>query len=207
MDMSTMQKHSILRGLILILAMGYFIANGQINNLYQLYTTGHFFEIEKLSREGNITNPEWAQFARILFIEDLDLALSAYISLYKDTADEQLRRLITDRVSQYYYAKGLYDSAERILKDQDFRARLFSINMEKIAFGVQLGAYSSHQNAQNAKNKYLDKIDNLSIIKKSSGGKELFALIAGKFSDKASAEQLRVQIQNNFRIKGIVIQY
>ncbi|UCF63395.1 MAG: SPOR domain-containing protein [bacterium] len=202
-----MQEYKFLRRIILILILVVLNAQAQNHPVYNLYNSNQISEIEKLLNNGQISEEDWRQFAEILFIEDLDSALKQYISLYGKTTDNQLKKLILDRISQYYYAKGLYESAERILDDEQFRARLFSMNIEKIYFGVQLGAFSSQENASSAMDKYSKNISDMTIIKKSSGGKLLFVVVAGKLDSKQKAEQYKTSISEKFGYKGIVIQY
>jgi uncharacterized protein (DUF2164 family) len=187
--------------------MIYSTALSQNQDLAQLYMNDKITDIEQLYNEGKISRLDWQKFAAALFTENLDDALNQYIELYSYTSDEQLKRFIVDRVSQYYYAKGLYDSAERLLKDDDFRKRIFKINIEKIYFGVQLGAFSSQDNARIAKEKYEKQLDNISIITKNSAGKSLFVVVAGKFENRSQAEQFKNQLINNYGYKGMVIQY
>ena len=133
--------------------------------------------------------------------------MKEYISLYNLSADPQLKKLIIDRISQYYYAKGLYDSAERLLHDEEFRKTLFSMSIEKISFGVQLGAFSTQENALKGKDKYSGKLDDIKIIKKSSSGKILFVVVAGQFDTKQKATQYMQRIKEEHGFKGIIIQY
>jgi len=207
MDLSAMQEYKLFRRVILIIVCVFLTAQAQNHPVYDLYHSNRISEIETLLENGQIVGEDWKKFAETLFIEDLDAALKQYISLYGATADNQLKNLIIDRVSQYYYAKGLYESAERILDDEEFRARLFSMNVEKIYFGVQLGAFSSQENAANARDKYAENISDISVVAKSSGGKTLFVVVAGRFDSKQKADQYKATLSSKYGYKGIVIQY
>lgn len=207
MVMPTMQKYQYICGIIVIILLMYSAAMSQNQDVAQLYINDKISDIEQLYNDGKISRPDWQKFAAALFTENLDDALNQYIELYHYTRDQQLRRFIIDRVSQYYYAKGLYDSAERLLKDNGFRERIFTINIEKIYFGVQLGAFSSQDNALTAKEKYEKQVNNISIITKNSAGKSLFVVVAGKFENRSQAEQFKNQLKNNYGYKGMVIQY
>jgi cell division protein FtsN len=101
----------------------------------------------------------------------------------------------------------LYDSAERILKDPEFRQKIFAMNTEKIFFGVQLGAFSTMENAEKAKNKYSKNIDDIKIINKQSGGKRLYVVVAGNYGNRADAENFKKVILKKYSYSGMVIQY
>ena len=207
MGLPAMQESRFFRRLIPVLLIIACSVQAQGHRIYDLYTSNQYAEIEKMLNEGKIYEQDWKQFCQILFIEDLDTALKKYISLYNSSTDQQLNKLVIDRVSQYYYAKGLYDSAERILHDEEFRRKLFSMSIEKISFGVQLGAFSTHENAVKGKDKYSGKIDDIKIIKKSSGGKILFVVVAGQFDNRQKAEQYLHRLTKEYGYKGIVIQF
>jgi uncharacterized protein (DUF2164 family) len=207
MVMSPVQKYQYLCGIVVIILMMYSAAMSQNRDPARLYMNDRIADIEQLYNDGKISSPDWQKFTAALFTENLDDALNQYIELYNYTSDKQLKRFIVDRVSQYYYAKGLYDSAERLLKDDSFRERIFTINIEKIYFGVQLGAFSSQDNARTAKEKYEKQVDNIIIITKNSAGKSLFVVVAGKFENRSQAEQFKNQLINNYGYKGMVIQY
>jgi hypothetical protein len=207
MDLPPMQKPEFIRKLILIFLISIGPLQAQGERIYNLYTSNKFAEIEMMLVEGQIVEQDWKNFCEILFIEDLDIALIEYISLYNRSTNTQLKNVVVDRISQYYYAKGLYDSAERILHDEEFRRTLFSMNIEKISFGVQLGAFSTQENAARGKDKYSGKIDDIKIIKKSSGGKILFVVVAGQFDNKQKANEYLQRIKDDYGIKGLVIQF
>jgi cell division septation protein DedD len=101
----------------------------------------------------------------------------------------------------------LYDSADRILKDPQFRQKIFAMNTDKISFGVQLGAFSSMENANKAKNKYSKNIDDIRIVNKQSGGKQLYVVVTGKYSTRPDAETLKQSLLNKYGYSGMVIQY
>ena len=119
MDLSAMQKPRFLRKLIPILLLIACSVQAQGQRIYNLYTSDQYAEIEKMLVEGQIVEQDWKKFCETLFIEDLDTAMKEYISLYNSSIEPQLQRLVIDRISQYYYAKGLYDSAERLLHDEE----------------------------------------------------------------------------------------
>jgi hypothetical protein len=202
-----MQKYRFIFGVTSTLLIFICSAISQDIDIYQLYSTQQFSEIEKQFSAGSIADEKWQKFAEILFMENLDEALSQYISLYNAYNDERLHRVIIDRISQYYYARGLYDSADRILKDPEFRQKIFAMNTEKISFGVQLGAFSTMENAKKAKNKYSKNIDDIRIINKQSGGKRLYVVVAGNYGNRADAENFKKVILKKYSYSGMVIQY
>lgn len=202
-----MQKYRFISGVISALLLIICPAMSQQIDIYQLYSTQQFAEIEKELEAGRITDEKWQKFAEILFMENLDEVLTRYITLYNDYNDDRLHKVIIDRISQYYYARGLYDSADRILKDPLFRKKIFAINTDKILFGVQLGAFSSMENANKAKNKYSKNIDDIRIINKQSGGKRLYVIVAGKYGTRKDAETFKQSLLKKYGYSGMVIQY
>jgi hypothetical protein len=202
-----MQKYRLFRLLIGLIIIFIYSAQGQESDPYQLYLSGQFSTLEQLITNDQISSPDWKEFTKALFQEDFNEALKQFINIYKHTSDNRLKKVIIDRVSQYYYAKGLYDSAERILKDEGFRNQIFSVETDKIYFGVQLGAFSAQENAVKARANYLKKLSEVTIIKKTSGGKLLYTVVAGRFEKKESAENYKAQIKEKYGYKGITVQF
>lgn len=164
-------------------------------------------ELASYLEKNKIADPNWEKFLQAIFSEDLDKAFPIFISTYKSTSDENLKKVILDRISQYYYAKGFYETASRVLNDEAFRSQIFSVQESKIYFGVQLGAFSSQVNANKGKQKYSNQLKEIYVVPKEANGKKLYAVIAGKFDTRKEAEQLQKFIQKNLGKKGMVVQY
>ncbi|MFZ0391106.1 MAG: SPOR domain-containing protein, partial [Calditrichia bacterium] len=143
-----------------------------------------------------------------LFSETSQSAIADYISLYNKADDPRLKNLIVDRTSQYYYANGYYETASRLMQDESYREEFFSSKNQKTIYGVQLGAFLSRQNAVKLKSRFSGELSDLNIIaKRSGGGEELHIVVTGRLDSREAAEKLKQDIYNNFKHKGIVIQY
>lgn len=205
-----MPKHRFVQFIaymVLTLVLCSSVLYAQPDQWYRLVVDENINELEKLRSQGKITDPDWKNFVEIIFIEKSDDALPAYIKLYDKTSDSRLKKLILDRISQYYYARGFYETANRILDEESFRERIFSVKKKSIQFGVQLGAFASYQNALRLKHKFSGKISDISIITKNSHGQTLYVVVAGKLDNHQEAEKLKRSIKQDFGHKGIVIQY
>ncbi len=110
-----MQKHRFIQLLISLVLCTFLWALGQEPDYYQLYLTGQTVTLEQLLIDQQIKSSEWKKFVEALFQENFDQAFKSYIELYNQTGDNRLKKAVIDRVSQYYYAKGLYESADRLL--------------------------------------------------------------------------------------------
>lgn len=203
-----MRKYRYIQYLILLL---FFI---WVNHLfsasrewYNLYINDEITKLQKLNSNGNISDSDWQEFLNILNVENTDKSISAYVKLYDHSEDDYLRKCILDRISQYYYAKGFYETASRILEDRQFRHRMFSLKKKKIQFGVQLGAFSSYKNALKSKNRFSSHLEEVSIVTKNRNGSKLYVVIAGKLETKKDAVSMKKRILQRFDHKGIVIQY
>lgn len=203
-----MQKHRYFQNITLFFFfLGMSVLFAQNDKLYRLYTDNNIAELENVHSAGTISDPLWAKFIGNMFEENVENALPVYMQIYEQTSDEQLKKVTLDRISQYYYAKGFYETANRILNDKQFRQKIFSIKKESIKFGVQLGAYSTYQNALDARKKF-DNINNqIFIISKNSNGRNLYRIVAGKFETQSEADRLKNEIRRKFGYKGIILQY
>lgn len=202
-----MQKHRFVQYLILSVIFIISALSAQPEHWLRLYGENNIVELKRLLNENKITDPDWAAFVKILFEEEVENALPQFVDLYRRSRDEKLRKIILDRISQYYYARGFYTTANRILKDADFRNQILSTKVSQKYYGVQLGAFSSYNNALKSKKKYLSKIKNVSIITKQRDNRKLYVVVAGKLGTKEEAVKLKTRIRNEFGQKGIIIQY
>lgn len=200
-----MQSNRLLQYLILFFLFSQAFA--QPNYWFRLYADNNISEITKLLKDDKIHNLEWKTFFKNIFAEEIDVAIPTFVQLYDKTQDRLLKKVILDRISQYYYSKGLYDTADRIIRDAQFRNQIFSLKRRSIQFGVQLGAFSTMQNALRGKEIFSNKLRDISIITKNKNGKKLYLVVAGKYSLKTEAENLKRKIFNDFRHKGMIIQY
>jgi hypothetical protein len=205
MDLPTMQNYRLIQYLIIFLF--YLNLSAQPEYWYQMYTNNNMAELDDLLKTGKIDDPDWKSLIECLFIEEMDLALHQYVQIYENSNNLLLKRVVLDRISQYYYSKGLYDTAKRIVTDEKFRNQIFSLKKRTIYFGVQLGAFSSYENALKSKNSYSGRLKELSIITKNKNGRKLYLIVAGKYNIRQNAEILRENIKHNLREQGLVIQY
>ncbi len=202
-----MQKHRYIQYLALFILLINISLFAQSENWYELYKNNQFSKIETLLKNNKIDNADWVAFFKLTFDEDGENAVGNYMKLYGKVTDQRLKKLIIDRISQYYYAKGYYDTAERIYQDENFREYLLETKSSQTFFGVQLGAFSTYKNAVKSKNRFAGKISNISIITKNNNGHKLYVVIAGKYESRRDAQELYSTIKEQFDHKGIIVTY
>ncbi len=202
-----MQKHRFFQYLVICLLTLVQLLQAQPERWYQLYVHQDILTLKQALDNHEIQNKYWRKFVETLFVEEIEDVLPAYMKIYESTTDPLLKKVVLDRVSQYYYAKGFYDTATRILEDAQFRSQLFYIKQDQIHFGVQLGAFSNYKNALNAKTRFEEKISEIQILSKQRNGKKLYIVVSGRFADKRSAEAYLQKLKRDYRIKGIIVQY
>lgn len=202
-----MQKHRFIQYLISIVIFSVCFAYSQPDNWYQLYMDNNIPALKEQLDSGQISDPLWAKFVQTLFQVELEDVLPNYVAIFEQTNDIKLKKVVLDRISQLYYARGFYETANRILDDKQFQNEFFSAQKEKIYFGIQLGAFSSYTNALRAKKDLSKTIGNVLIVTKNSRGRKLYVVVAGKFTDRQQAQKYRTQLASKYGKKGIIIQY
>ncbi len=207
MDLSAMQKYRFIQYLIIFSISFCLNVTAQPQKWYKLYKDNDLLKLEQSWKSGKINNTDWNTFLGYIFTEKFEDILPSIIQLYDRTTDKFLKRAILDRLSQYYYSKGFYDTANRILHDVQFRNQIFSIKKKKIQFGVQLGAFSSYENALKSKQNLSKKLNDIFIISRNRNGRKFYLVVAGKFNSKSEAIQYKNNIYNTIKKKGIIIQY
>ncbi|GAB4368952.1 MAG: hypothetical protein Kow0042_10430 [Calditrichia bacterium] len=207
MDLSSMQKYRFIQYLIASIAISITAVFAGPEHWFNLYRENNIAALHQLQSSNQIDDPDWRKFVDILFIEEMNEALPEYIALYEKSHDELLKRAILDRISQYYYAKGLYETASKILDDDLFRNQIFAIKKENIFFGVQLGAFSTYENALKLRQRFSKAGMEVNILTKNRSGKKLYVVIAGKYTSHQEANRLLGKIKKDYGHKGLVVQY
>lgn len=214
--MSGMQKHRFFFffRIIIVFILTLIISNqvfAQSNSeLVSLYENQQLLTLKEYYDNNKIYDPHWKLFIEALFGQNADSSLKIFSKVYKVTQDKILRKFILERISDYYYARGYYKTSERLLKDKKFVDDLISVGNESKAdaanFGIQIGAFSSYENALKLKNKVLKEIKNVTIVNKDSNGESLYIVVIGKYLDRKSAENELHRLEGK-NIRGFVIQY
>lgn len=150
-------------------------------------------------------DPQWNQFVQALMIANGDSAMARYKSIYAKTEDNDLKKSIRERLSQYFYARGYYETAEKIRKNKFRTEKSSPPNRSSHRFGIQTGAYSTLRNARLARNKILNKVQNVSIIEKNRNGRKLFIVVVGNFANRKDAEKSLRSLKS--RIQGFIIEF
>lgn len=184
---------------------------GQSNSeLADLYENNQLIKLKQYSDNDQINDPHWRVFVKALFEQNADSALGVFAAIYRLTPDKVLQRFIIERISGYYYARGYYKTAEQLLKDKKYFNETISahhkLKTETQKYGIQIGAFSSYENALSMKNKVLKRTDNVAIINKDSNDENLYVVVVGKFSDRESAER-ELQVLRQKNINGFIVTY
>jgi hypothetical protein len=184
---------------------------GQSNSeLTDLYESNQLVKLKQYSDNNQINDPHWRVFVKTLFEQNADSALSIFAAIYRLTPDKVLQRFIIERISDYYYARGYYKTAERLLKDKKFFNETIptqhKLKAETKKYGIQIGAFSNHKNALNLKNKVLKTVTNVAIINKDNNGTNLYVVVVGKFSERETAVK-ELQVLQEKNINGFIIRY
>jgi hypothetical protein len=184
---------------------------GQSNSeLANLYENNQLVKLKQYSDNDQINDPHWRVFVKTLFEQNADSALGIFAAIYRLTQDKVLQQFIIERISDYYYARGYYKTAERLLKDKKYFNETISaqhkLKTETKNFGIQIGAFSSYENALSLKNKVLKRADNVAIINKDSNDENLYVVVVGKFSDRKAAER-ELQVLKQKNINGFIVTY
>lgn len=200
----------VLSGLIVSLFSGRTLAQSS-RELSELYENQQFLKLRQYYEGNQIHDSNWKRFIEALSEDDADSAMVTFAEVYRTTQDRLLKKHVGERISDYYYAKGYYRTAERLLRDKEFLEQTVSAQPEQetsntIGYGIQVGAFGNYENALALKNKMLKKNRNVTIVNKNAEGGNLFLVVIGKFSEREVAErELRSLRSNN--VGGFIIQY
>ncbi len=195
---------------------------GQEEDLAKLYREQNWVELEELVKEGLIVSPDWQAFLLAALEPEADLAVPRMFAAYRQSSNEQLRRIIRERISQYYAAQGYYETARRIVEDEPFFRSLAALKSDRRSssapppppnnrsaayFGVQLGAFRLKSGAEKEKKRYQEKYPNAVVLEKSRGSERFYVVVVGGYASRNEAEQAKKELKNQLHIEGYIIQY
>lgn len=215
MDMSPMQivRYIRVRYLflwVLISLTGTIPAQTE-QNITELYHHHRVYLLKQLLENNEISSPAWKQFVAALFEVDADKAIQTMLHIYPKANDDELQEIIRERVSQYYSARGIYGTASRILKDKDFFEHEIISQWQgrkQEQFGVQVGAFSTRENAQKALQKFSEQYPNTEIIQKLRNGRKFYIVVIGGYHSRVEADKVARILNNKMRKESyFTIQY
>jgi hypothetical protein len=216
-------------GLLLLICLANLVVFAQSSgDLARLYRDNRILELNDLRQKDLIRASDWKIFVDALFEPDGERAVQKMLQAYSMSSDSKLKDSIRNRVSQFYSARGYYETSRRILEEEKFFEGVVSLkqsstpapsrsapaenNIKRVkedgqTFGVQVGAYSTHENAQHASQKYLSVYPKTKVMNKAQNGVNLYVVVVGGYPSREGAAAQIDKISEQFKVKGYIIQY
>lgn len=232
--MSLLWSHRFLRHLIVLAVLagsGVLLAQDG-ERIAALIQENRIDELARLHEENRITAPDWRKLVDAIFEPDGEAAVQQMMFAHADSDDPRLKSLVRERVALFYAARGYYETARRIREEADFFARLQAIKGARPAaapaaptpssdpgddiqqvegdgrhFGVQVGAFSTYENAATAVEKYRRQFANITIMQRERRRNTLYLVVASGYGSRSEAEIAAQKIRDALGIKGYIIQY
>lgn len=214
---------------LLIVCLGAKAFSQSSSELARMYNNNRMLELDELRKKDAIKSSDWKVFVDALFETDGERAIQKMFEAYSYSNDSKLKRIIRERVSQFYSARGYYETSRRILDDEKFFDGIVSLKRNSRAndnvgavnsedqveqvdengqtFGVQVGAYSNYENAQQTSQKYQDVYPNTKVLNKVKNGMSLYVIVIGGYPTRQEASARIDEISKRFKVKGYIIQY
>lgn len=180
-------------------------------SLAQLYSQHRILDLKQLNESHSIPFEDWKQFINTLFVTEADDAIQKFSDIYTRTEDTRLQQFIRQRIADYYAARGIYGTAEKIERDELFFEHDILprwTGKRSLQFGVQLGAFSTKENARRVKDEFSKDYPNTRIIEKIRSGRKLFIVLIGGYSTRSEAERVARILNHKFqKEKYFTVQY
>jgi len=182
-----------------------------VSVIASLYQNQEFTTLKNYYDTNQIKEPGWREFIEAVFEPDAEKAMVLFTKSYEEAKDKTLKLCIKERVASFYYARGYYETSEKILKDDEYFRSIITIKEETEVsaekFGVQVGAFSDYKNATKSQKKLMKDIGEVSILSKRIDGKNLYVVVVGKYTSRDDAEKKLKELENKNGIKGYIIQF
>ncbi len=207
MAMSPMSQHRFLYSLIILL-VAVAIVPAQPQRWAALYQENQMATLFAAYQNGLITEPDWQLFVQALQTVAGDSAIRLMARAYARSKDQRLRAFIQERIYQYYYAGGYYQTAEKIRQDGEYILKLLPLQeSSQKKYGIQIGAFRSRENALKLKQTWQNKLYDIQIVQIERNGNRLYAVVVGEFSTREAALRYREELNNKWQLRGYIFQY
>ncbi len=195
--------HSLI-GVLLLLA----ISPAQPQKWATLYQENQMAALFSAYQNGDIVEPDWQLFVRALQIVEGDSAIRLMARAYTHSNDDRLRAFIQERIYQYFYAGGYYQTAGKIRQNGDYILSLFPLQAStQKKYGIQIGAFRSRENALKLMQTWQNKLYDIQIIQIRRNGNRLYAVVVGEFPTREAALRYRDELNQHWKLRGYIIQY
>ena len=170
-------------------------------------------------------------FLEAVITEDGEKSKDLYELIYNNFPNSRFADAALFRSFSYYYALGLYKRAEKlkVRLEKEYPKSPYLKNTEReypevdemiivdpspykirrdedILFTVQAGAFSVFKNADELKNRFLNNGLVSRITPKKVNDIQLHIVTVGEYKDRAIAEKFLLELENNYSLKGRVIE-
>ncbi|MCB0277115.1 MAG: SPOR domain-containing protein [Calditrichaeota bacterium] len=116
--------------LMLLLVSG-MLAGQERGDLRQAYENDRLEVLGQWLDTGRIADGPWRTFVGALFESEGETAVRTMMRAFSETEDDFLKKAIQERVARFYSARGYYDTAEKIERDQDYFTRLVGMSLAR----------------------------------------------------------------------------
>ncbi|GAB4177744.1 MAG: hypothetical protein Kow00108_13350 [Calditrichia bacterium] len=197
MDLSRVWRNTLIYSLILIGTVG-----AQTNSFREIWLKFIDGETDSLiidaAHVSDKQNPYYLTL-KGLVSENGHHAFGYYEAALKYCQDPALKEFLLDKIVDYYYAQGLYRTAEKY-KSQYSNSAVTPEYDKSSDIYLQFGVFSTEQNAK----KFIDQNFNSNIQFKLLNLAGKYYVVTGPYFDRQEAVNEKNRIKNTTRLKPFV---
>ena len=175
-------KFRILKLIIIIVVFNLSTVLGEnFENLYKLYDLQNYETLEIEVKKIDLKYSEFPEikFFKTIFLENGDEAVKVYKEIFDDS-NAILKKYISKKLGDYYYAKGYYLTAskyqEYLVEKNSTKNNSELQKDEKDKYIIQLGAFGLEENAQRLKKMLETQNLHTAIVQRIINEKPLFCV-------------------------------
>ncbi len=208
---------------ILTLLLGFNILNQLLaqdfSELYALYQQKDFITLQQKTQQiaDQYPDKDEVQFFKALFLENGDEAIKIYEQLYP-RAVGILKTKLSEKLTQYYYARGLYvraaefdktpaatttsaPSSVPIISNTDNAPTAKPIDIKKGNYIIQVGAFGEEENARQLQNSLHQQKINSQIVKRIVNERNLYCVWVTGGNSLDETLRIADKIKNRFKLE------
>ncbi|MCK5077992.1 MAG: SPOR domain-containing protein [Calditrichia bacterium] len=168
-------------------------------NAFNSYLTGKFDEgMLQNTNQAIIVDPYYITLTA-LNKKNAEEAFQLYQKALKYVENAELKKFINDKIADYYYASGLYLTANKYRAKQNTESE--NINIQKTEtilkanIYLQFGVFSSKENANNYISNNQQRDLQLKILE--ATGK--FYIVSGPYFSEAEARLMKLDVRSQYK--------
>lgn len=198
-----MRRVNVIYIVVLLLTAILPVSSQNWKESFQRYLSGKPDSVDYSSVPVLSQNDPYFLTLKGLWTRDASQAVDFYQKALEMATDQELRLFLVDKIADFYYAQGLYITAEKFLQQTEngkpAETATSSPSRPEEIF-LQYGVFSTRENAERFVSAHGSSIAGLKILQK----EEFFYVVSGPYFDEQEARDYARKVKKQFKLNPFI---